>query len=106
MMKMVKTAIVTAGLAGLMMGTTIAAADGAALFTSKLCMTCHGAEGKAPVMPTYPKLAGQNAAYCEAQVKDIRDGKRSNGMTAAMKPLAGAVSDAEVAEICTYLASR
>ena len=34
------------------------AADGAALY-NKLCQTCHGAEGKAPIMPQYPKLTAK-----------------------------------------------
>jgi len=105
-MKMIKTAIVAAGVAGLLMGAANVAADGAALYTAKLCVTCHGAAGKAPIMPTYPKLAGQNAGYCQEQIKDIRDGKRSNGMAAAMKPLVAAVSDAEAAELCAYIASQ
>jgi cytochrome c len=105
-MKMVKIAMVAAGVAGLLMGSTGVYADGAALFTAKMCITCHGAEGKAPVMPTYPRLAGQNAPYCEEQVKDIRDGKRTNGMTAAMKPIVAAVTDAEVTELCAYIASE
>ena len=103
-MKMIKTALVAAGIAGLLLGATHASADGAALYTGKLCLTCHGAEGKAPIQPTYPKLAGQNAAYCAQQVKDIKAGTRANGMTAAMKPLVAAVTDAEIDEICGYLA--
>jgi cytochrome c len=104
-MKMIKTAILAAGVAGLLTGVTNAAADGAALFTQKLCMTCHGPDAKTPIQPTYPKLAGQNGPYCEQQVKDIRDGKRTNGLTAAMKPLVATLTDAEVAEICGYISS-
>lgn len=103
-MKMIKTVIVAAGVAGLLMGATNAAADGKALYTSKLCMTCHGADANTPIMPTYPKLGGQNSAYCQAQVKDIKSGKRNNGMTAAMKPLVASLSDADIAGICDYIA--
>jgi len=105
-MTMIKTAIVAASVAGLLMGAANVSADGAALFTAKMCSTCHGAGGKAPIMPTYPKLAGQNDGYCQEQVKDIRDGKRTNGMAMVMKPLVAAVSDAEVAELCAYVASE
>jgi len=103
---MLKTKLVAIGTAGLLAGVSNVFADGEALYTAKLCMTCHGAEGKAPIMPIYPKLAGQNGTYCENQVKDIRDGKRTNGMTMAMKPMVAALTDTEVTEICTYLASE
>ncbi|MBD56015.1 c-type cytochrome [Pseudoalteromonas sp. SSMSWG5] len=79
------------------------AADGAALYTAKLCQTCHGAEGKAPIMPQYPKLNGQNKEYLLAQMKDIKSGARSNGMAAAMKAMVANVSEEEMAAIADYL---
>lgn len=102
---MKKTHAMVVGAAGFLLAANVLA-DGAVLFTSKMCMTCHGAGGKAPIMASYPKLAGQNATYCEAQIKDIRDGKRTNGMTMAMKAMVATVTDAEAAELCTYLASQ
>ncbi len=102
-MKMIKTAVMAAAAAGMLMGAAGASAD-AALYTAKLCMTCHGADANTPIQPTYPKLAGQNSAYCQAQVKDIKSGARANGMTAAMKPLVMAVTDDEIAKICDYVA--
>ena len=51
-----------------------AAADGKKLFGQKLCITCHGPEGKAPIQSTYPKLAGQNKDYLVRQVTDIQSG--------------------------------
>jgi cytochrome c len=102
-MKVIKTAVVAAGMAGILLGATNASAD-AALYTAKLCNTCHGADGNTPIQPTYPKLAGQNSAYCQQQVKDIKGGVRTNGMTAAMKPLVAAVTDEEITKICDYLA--
>jgi cytochrome c553 len=103
-MKTMKTALVAAGVAGLLMGATNVFADGEALYTSKLCVTCHGAGGDVPIQPTYPKLGGQNAPYCVQQVKDIKGGVRTNGMTAAMKPLVQALTDEEIDAICGYLA--
>ncbi len=102
-MKMIKTVVLSASVAGMLMGATAASAD-AALYTSKLCMTCHGADAKSPIQPTYPKLAGQNSAYCQAQVKDIKSGTRSNGMSAAMKPLVQALTDDDITKICDYVA--
>ena len=57
-------------------------------------------------MPVYPKIAGQNKEYTVQQMKDIRDGGRTNGMSAAMKPMVASVSDAEIEEIATWLAAQ
>ena len=81
------------------------AADGKALYTEKNCHTCHGADGNAPIMPLYPKLAGQNKEYLVAQMKDIKSGARANGMSMAMKAMVANVSDEEFAAIAEYLAS-
>ncbi|MFY8274024.1 c-type cytochrome [Pseudoalteromonas sp. SSDWG2] len=80
------------------------AADGEALYTAKNCQTCHGAEGKTPIMGMYPKLAGQNKEYLVAQMKDIKSGARSNGMSAAMKAMVMNITDEEFAAIADYLA--
>lgn len=77
--------------------------DGKALYTQKLCHTCHGAEGHKPTAPNWPKLCGQNAAYIAEQSKFIRDGKRTTPMAVTMKPMVAAVSDDELQAIATYL---
>lgn len=82
------------------------AADGAALYAGKACLACHGAEGKAPIADTYPKLAGQNAAYLSQQVRDIRDGKRTNGQSSIMKPIVASLTDEEIEAIASYLAKQ
>lgn len=79
------------------------AADGAKLYAEKTCNACHGADGKKPLMPNYPKLAGQNAAYAEQQMKDIKSGARNNGQTAAMKGVMHLVNDAEIKALADYL---
>ena len=61
------------------------AADGAALYKDKTCVACHGKDAKTPLMPNYPKVAGQNKDYVKQQMLDIKTGARSNGQTAAMK---------------------
>lgn len=81
-------------------------ADGAALFTAKGCVACHGADGNAPTAPMYPKLAGQSAAYTLTQMKDIKSGTRANGMSMVMKPIIATVSDAEMKEISDWLATK
>ena len=93
--------------AGLAMAASLSfntmAADGQVLYTAKLCQTCHGAEGKAPIMPLYPKLNGQNKEYLLAQMKDIKSGARNNGMASAMKAMVANVSEEEMAAIADYL---
>ena len=84
-------------------GSGAALADGAALYAEKTCLACHGKDGKKTLTPAYPKIAGQNAAYIEAQMKDIKSGSRANGSSAAMKGIMHLVSDAEIKELALYL---
>ena len=80
-------------------------ADGAALYAQKTCLACHGKDAKTPLLPVYPRLAGQSAAYAEKQMLDIKSGARSNGNSAAMKGVMGLVSAAEIKEISVYLST-
>ena len=82
------------------------AADGAALFKSKTCWSCHGKDANTPIMPMYPKLAGQNGDYAFNQMKDIKSGARNNGQTAAMKGVMGLVTEDEMRAIADGLASQ
>jgi cytochrome c len=82
------------------------AADGAELYKAKICNTCHGDDGNQPVMAAYPKVAGQNAEYALQQMKDIRDGKRTNGLSAAMQGVVSTVTDEEFAAIAAWLATQ
>lgn len=80
-----------------------AAADGAKLYMEKTCVACHGKDAKTPLTPQYPRLAGQNAAYAEQQMKDIKSGARANGQSAAMKGVMHLVSDEEIKALAQYL---
>ena len=94
-------AVISLGLVG-----TAAAADGAALYKSKACASCHGPDGDTPIMPIYPKLRGQNVEYAVNQMKDIKSGKRNNGQTAAMKAIIMQVSEDEMKAIAQWLAGN
>ena len=98
-MKFVMTLIAAAIVAA----PAIAAPDGAKLYAEKTCNACHGPKGDKPLMPNYPKVAGQNAAYMEQQMKDIKSGARNNGQTAAMKGVMHLVNDEEIKAIAEYL---
>jgi cytochrome c len=88
----------------LVAGSAVAAPDGAKLYADKTCNACHGPKGDKPLMPNYPKIAGQNAAYTEQQMKDIKSGARNNGQTAAMKGVMHLVNDEEIKVLSEYLA--
>ena len=79
------------------------AADGAKLFAEKTCTACHGKDAKTPLMPDYPKIAGQNEAYIIKQMADIKSGARANGNSAAMKGVMVLVSDADMKDIAAYV---
>jgi cytochrome c len=80
-------------------------ADGATLFAKKTCLACHGKDAKTPILPTYPKLAGQSAEYAYNQMVDIKTGARNNGQTAAMKGIMPLVSEEEMRTIANWLAT-
>lgn len=99
----IKLAIVSLSLSGIASTSAIAAEDGKKLYSEKLCMTCHGDEGKKPILSSYPKLNGQNKDYLVAQIKMIKDGTRAGGGTAAMKAMTATLTDDEIEAISTYL---
>ena len=79
------------------------AADGATLYQTKTCWSCHGKDGKTPILPVYPKIAGQNVQYIEQQMHDIKNGVRANGNTAAMKGIMVLVSEEEIKPLADYV---
>ena len=79
------------------------ALSGEELFKQRTCIACHGPDAKTPILPVYPKLAGQNPAYMLQQAMDIKSGARSNGNTAAMKGVMHLVSDEELKTITEWL---
>ena len=84
-------------------GGAFAADDGAAVYTAKGCAACHGADAKTPIMPAYPKIAGQAKEYTSQQMKDIKSGARNNGQTAAMKGIMAAVTEDDIKVLSEYL---
>ncbi len=79
--------------------------DGATLWAQRTCIACHGADAKTTILPDYPKLAGQNAAYALQQMKDIKSGARANGQTAAMKGVMHLVTDEEMQVLADWLST-
>ena len=93
--------LLTSALLALSSGAAMA--DGAALYLEKTCIACHGKDAKKPLTAAYPRLAGQNAAYAEAQMLDIKNGVRTNGSSAAMKGVMHLVSDEEIKVLADYI---
>ena len=77
-------------------------AEGKAIYNKYNCRTCHGVDGKKPLRG-YPKLAGQKAAYIAEQIRDIRDGARTNSRSRLMVPFAKRLSDEQIEAVADYL---
>ncbi len=67
------------------------------------CQACHG-PGARGIEP-FPALAGQDAKYIEAQLKDWQDGKRPGGIGNLMKHVADALDAEQIHAAAEYLAS-
>jgi cytochrome c553 len=66
------------------------------------CAACHGADGKSPVDPSYPKLAGQYSDYLLKALQDYHSGARKNAIMGAIaKPL----SKQDMQNLAAYYAS-
>ncbi len=94
--------IIFAAMSALTMNQAIAD-DGAKLFAEKTCTACHGKDAKTPLMPEYPRIAGQNEAYIVNQMTDIKSGARANGNSAAMKGVMVLVNEADIKDIAAYV---
>jgi len=95
--------VIAAAVSAALICSSAFAADGAKLFAEKTCTACHGKDGKTPLLPDYPKIAGQNKAYIEKQMHDIKSGARANGNAAAMKGVMVIVSEADIKVLAEYV---
>lgn len=71
--------------------------------TGQSCVDCHGAEGNAPIDPTYPKLAGQYHDYIAHSLQMYRDGDREHAL---MSSQAKDLTDQQIADLSAYFGSR
>ncbi len=65
------------------------------------CSGCHGPTG-AGIPAQYPRLAGQHAAYTEAQLLAFRSGARKNN--AQMMGVVAGMTDADIKAVADYIA--
>ena len=69
------------------------------------CASCHGSDGRSTVVPAYPKIGGQSAAYLVNALKAYRDGRRQGTYAAIMAEVAKPLTDAEIANLAAYVES-
>jgi cytochrome c553 len=69
------------------------------------CASCHGADGRSTVVPQYPKIGGQTAAYVVNALKAYRDGRRLGTYAAMMAAVAKPLSDADITSLAAYVES-
>jgi cytochrome c553 len=72
------------------------------------CNSCHGANYSTPILPAYPKIAGQNRDYLFVALKSYKtDGNATWGRS---NPVMGGVakqfSNSELKEIANYIGSQ
>jgi len=66
------------------------------------CGACHGMDGNS-TNPQFPKLAGQNASYIEAELAAFKSGKRQNPIMAGQ---AAGLSDQDMQALAAYFSSQ
>ncbi|WP_037471323.1 c-type cytochrome [Shewanella waksmanii] len=62
------------------------------------CVACHG-EAMLKMMPAYPNLQGQKAAYLFKQLLDFKQGRRQNPL---MQGQAAMLSELEMKDVAYY----
>ena len=66
------------------------------------CAACHGADGNS-VIALVPSLAGQTARYLYLQLKDFKEGRRSEP---AMAPMVAKLSTRDMLDLAEYFAAQ
>ena len=70
--------------------------------TAKTCAACHGADGN-PASAQFPTLAGQTWRYLYVELKDFKEGRRSNPI---MSPIAANMSRDDMINVANYFAAQ
>ena len=65
------------------------------------CFACHGEKGVG-VAPSFPALAGQNAAYTSKQLNAWKAGTRANDPQGLMKAVADKMTPEEITAVSAY----
>jgi cytochrome c553 len=78
-------------------------AEAGAKLYKKDCRGCHGPTAKG--VSSYPKLRGQTAAYLADKLERYRKGEKFGPNTPLMAPRAKKLSDQDILDISTFIAS-
>lgn len=78
----------------------------AAKTANETCSTCHGPYGRSTA-PTFPRLAGQQAAYIETQLKAFRDQTRADpDAVAYMWGMASQLNDTQISALAEFFSQQ
>ena len=69
------------------------------------CAACHGLDGN-PTDPQYPRLAGMPERYVAHQLELFKNGQRTTGMAAVMKPFADALTAQDMRDLGAHFAMQ
>jgi cytochrome c553 len=69
---------------------------------AQVCFACHGPDGNSQ-SPAYPILAGQSWRYLYIQLKDFKEGRRSD---AQMSPMVAGLSRDDMIELGNFFAAQ
>lgn len=69
---------------------------------SQACAACHGVDGNS-LAGMFPNLAGQSWRYIYIQLRDFKEGRRSNPL---MTPMAQPLSRQDMIDLANYLAAQ
>jgi cytochrome c553 len=69
---------------------------------AQACVACHGANGNSTVS-MFPVMAGQSARYLYLQLRDYKEGARTNPM---MSPMAANLSKEDMQNLAAYFAAQ
>jgi cytochrome c553 len=90
-------------LASMPMARTAAAQDvEAGRKKAEVCIACHGPNGNS-VAPAFPILAGQTARYVYLQLKDFKEGRRSEPQ---MEPFVKDLSRQDMFDLAAFFAAQ
>lgn len=68
----------------------------------QVCAACHGKDGKTPIDPSYPIIAGQYADYIVQALRDYKSGARKNPIMGAQAKL---LSSADMENVAAFYSS-
>jgi cytochrome c553 len=97
-----RLAIVAAAVAAFAAGSASAQDVEAGRKKAEACIACHGANGNSP-NPAFPILAGQTSRYLYLQLKDFKEGRRTEPQ---MDPFVKNLSREDMFDLSAFFAAQ